>query len=1437
MLTVFSRELDKKKRVDVLLAERISEDLCRDLLLVPPASTTSLHLLLRVARACPSLRCPSVADAVSEIFRRTVSALEVVVAGRDDDDEDDERKERASLLAVASDVARELELVRRLVSEGEDWEAPRLASIFDSCLTILTADSEDRSWTRPCRALLRNASRHVDSGRLKERFGDLLDGNGSLESKVDAVCQLADRVFGATLLDDRYFRVLQGGLVCKTSLTRKQSMYLLKRTVEAVSNGTCRSSSRLLDADSSGNRQWDDFFLVMETVDEKQVHIIRQIVAKLQGLSDCRAKGKEGGLHLSWYLLLFKLLFGHQNGAVVKWSLQYFLKTFRGSFTVGDDLASFVGTSLFEALNTTKLYERHLTPKVKEGLVGFLAECLMQCSSQAERDDFLNRLLDSFIATSWGPIPLFHVSHAVRLCICSAGDKFMKGETARRLSDFVAYALRCQEPLLRCGTMCNLLSILTSGSSPELLGCDFLTASAHLKAFHGPGRILLHGTRSWKDARAWLNSGASIRSPPWRSLWEEASTSGETLRCMALGMAIVLDADCFMSELVVSMQDDVFDSTCRPYVEGIGTKVRFLLELVAAFGGPSRREGRDFLCYGSGQASPTLVVQAELDGRLSADLVEPLWRMFRQGPEEESRSAQDLLAHVAKGDKEVFAQISRDCLEMAVDGQAPVGLRTRSLELLCEALNYCAKADDDVVIKGLHPIVLLRSGFPIPAKAGSHLEVSRNLSLQWRLLRKLLESGGGGGGEGVLDVERRQCMLESATEAVSSVEGSALPSVLETITFLIEAASSIGDSVEPAIPGILKAGLVSVFEQRKNDTFWPAVKAAVNLICLDRVVHSEDEAVQASVSSCLADLLAEAEAVPGIAATVALALSKTTFGEDERVQKRRLPPCLLSHVGALLTFGPLFRRDLQLVMDSNAMVLAEEDEVFDAARCVEGSDHLVASLARATMLNLVSRLRSQGAVSDVVESVSAQEAAVASGKKRYFANSLVHLTKHRALQVLLVLTPAMGPPVAAAVFQRLVTSLIKESMEPSVRYLTEWTLTKILLRHWDGLREAFQEAFLAARKARLSCVPSFLAVRAFVALSWDGGRSQQEEQVSEALGLLAPWCMAQHFATRSCAQTFVRKLHLLASRNHPDLAREYSLLAGMVESCFGQGDQEKNERKIQEDFYLSEFDPVRCFNPRDIFKELPRLCGLVRQEWENADAYTSLEWDELSRDEGVLGSIPGGMEVKELEMEVTEASEAAIIQKKITPWKSMLEQSDSNNNDDDDDDRTPAAFPHLRVVASLIDKLPNLGGLCRTCEVFGAGELALPSGRAAAQQELRSVSVTAHGVLARSGRLTEVPPAELADYLSRRRAEGYSVVAAEQATGSRCLGGFRFPQKTVLLLGNEREGLPPELLAAVDYCVEVPQRGVVRSLNVHVTGAIIIWEYVRQWSLGQNGEK
>ena len=67
-----------------------------------------------------------------------------------------------------------------------------------------------------------------------------------------------------------------------------------------------------------------------------------------------------------------------------------------------------------------------------------------------------------------------------------------------------------------------------------------------------------------------------------------------------------------------------------------------------------------------------------------------------------------------------------------------------------------------------------------------------------------------------------------------------------------------------------------------------------------------------------------------------------------------------------------------------------------------------------------------------------------------------------------------------------------------------------------------------------------------------------------------------------------------------------------------------------------------------------------------------------------------------------------------------------------------------------------------------------------------------------------------------------------QTSESRKLNEYKFPRKSVIVLGNEKEGILVDNIQLLDICVEIPQTGLIRSLNIHVTGAIIIWEYVRQ---------
>lgn len=94
--------------------------------------------------------------------------------------------------------------------------------------------------------------------------------------------------------------------------------------------------------------------------------------------------------------------------------------------------------------------------------------------------------------------------------------------------------------------------------------------------------------------------------------------------------------------------------------------------------------------------------------------------------------------------------------------------------------------------------------------------------------------------------------------------------------------------------------------------------------------------------------------------------------------------------------------------------------------------------------------------------------------------------------------------------------------------------------------------------------------------------------------------------------------------------------------------------------------------------------------------------------------------------------------------------------------------------------------------------------------------------------MRQVTESELPAYLQERRDEGYTLFGVEQTTGSVMLQDVVFPPRSLIVLGKEQQGLSAELIALMDACIEIPQLGVIRSLNVHVTASIAVWEYSKQ---------
>ena len=90
----------------------------------------------------------------------------------------------------------------------------------------------------------------------------------------------------------------------------------------------------------------------------------------------------------------------------------------------------------------------------------------------------------------------------------------------------------------------------------------------------------------------------------------------------------------------------------------------------------------------------------------------------------------------------------------------------------------------------------------------------------------------------------------------------------------------------------------------------------------------------------------------------------------------------------------------------------------------------------------------------------------------------------------------------------------------------------------------------------------------------------------------------------------------------------------------------------------------------------------------------------------------------------------------------------------------------------------------------------------------------------------------LGPVLKKLRQDGYAIVGIEQTSNSQNIHHFKFQRRTVLVVGNERLGISDDILALLDYTVEIPVWGLPHSYNAASATNMVLYEYCRQFPEG-----
>ncbi|KAM7273825.1 hypothetical protein ACFE04_028489 [Oxalis oulophora] len=481
-------------------------------------------------------------------------------------------------------------------------------------------------------------------------------------------------------------------------------------------------------------------------------------------------------------------------------------------------------------------------------------------------------------------------------------------------------------------------------------------------------------------------------------------------------------------------------------------------------------------------------------------------------------------------------------------------------------------------------------------------------------------------------------------------------------------------------------------------------------------------------------------------------------------------------------------------------------------------------------------------------------------KELYKKYSGIHRRKIRAWQMICVLSRFVDHDIIGQVTQYLHISLFRNNL-PAVRQYLETFAINIYLKFPTLVTEQLVP-ILRDCDMKPQALSSYVFIAANVILH--ASKAIQASHLDEILPAIIPLLTSHHHSLRGFTQLLVYQVFL---KLFPELGIEVSKTLPLEKRCFQdlklylEKNPDCKRLRSSMEGYLEAYNPHISATPAGIFVNrvedvefecvatslLDQVLSFLNDVREDLRSSMAKDNVTLKNENLSVGENPDNLKPS------CNGSEEKLFnfQKKITLTKHEQQGTNSSvslatkgsyqqlaaeiGKEDElldktlqsrrmDVEKMRASRQQFIIVASLLDRIPNLAGLARTCEVFKASELTIADASVLRDKQFQLISVTAEKWVP----IIEVPVNSVKQFLEKKKREGFSILGLEQTANSILLDQCTYPKKTVLVLGREKEGIPVDIIHMLDACIEIPQLGVVRSLNVHVSGAIALWEYTRQ---------
>ncbi|XP_072122080.1 probable methyltransferase TARBP1 isoform X1 [Mobula birostris] len=1392
-------------------------------------------------------------------------------------------------------------------------------------------------------------------------MGDIWDGVRRWEcpSNVSRLLLLLTSLSPAGNLDLRtcieFWKVLQAGLVDTDNTTRKRALYLLKRAVDVFGalerdfalefqneHDLCpfwwlgEKSKQLVQL-------WENYILIMETLEENQVHVIRPILPRLKSLMDATVYDGKGNslFHPSWLLCAYKRMFESENKTVMKEGLFHFLDLNIMKYSIRtQELSDFICGPVMDALSESALYSR--SPDQIIGSCPVLAVKLqillvdyMENIPEKFKGDFLTKLIKSVATKHWCAIPVLFISQALEhIPSCQIWGV----EGLRALREVLRCTLTNHQVLLRGAAQCSFLKAAMHLTNVELVT---LSDISNFLASIRTEEALSRGTKLWMEVCEWLHSNDG-------SFRREDSATEENLKRSVLGAYVqnlvewymkvpVSDGekdsylpDWFEAQLVAQMillAADVEEQHCAEGAIYTGDQNALACFLQPLLDTLTKLNAHAYLPILKADKSLQLLLKllkmsvpkhntTTSEDRVLNDLQRCVMSTVEQVLEYMQRRLTSELQTVLDLDRySLYLAVLSEVAKMLLVDNARRGSWMRSFisSLTQASIRHLQAVNNDKVLKLERQIQMVvaqaslawvsRMTAQYPELYLDSLDVVKTLGklifispFNHKLEKPfcsnknngLLEDGSSAQGWGKISaqyvhdqwvciyftlnkslplpesaakksgevsshsVENATLTLHACTEALNIVPADQVLPVLQCMKILVP---KLSRSEESLCVKSLDLAWKAVVDLNNNQLcFWPTLSAFVRIAFDHQLLAVAEECpIRLKVKEIISKLLKISETKTGVFNVLITHCCQIWLPSGSATSDSHQDSFMSAenHVDLFVEaclFGPIFRKDQRLIQDVHTYIELLGDDC--AANKATESENRDDQSVRILAINFLCRLNGSDSLhkkfmENVVIKLLEKDEELRDTKSRYYVNSMKHRLKNRIWQTLLVLLPQMDQVFLNAIVQTVFTSALSDN-QASVKYLIEWFII-LLLQKCPELIDSFWRCFSYNPENSKTSICTFLATLVHIDTMLKN-ISQKGQYLKKALSVILPWCLNHNFSVRLYALLALQKVWEACLLFEVE-GEELKFLEPIIESYLEQigqkqttGNAARNWQRIQDHFFFRKFQPVEDYSLETIFYTFPSLSDVIEDEWipawkfsrimDHCSSSSSVNVFNLRNELRNMKSTDWVQQDKGCCLsDLDQVAEWTDVQKKIMPWKTSIPDQDVELLHQE-----RAAIPgrssgnSLIVVASLIDKTTNLGGLCRTSEIFGASALVVSNLHCVNDKQFQALSVSAEQWLT----IIEVRPDQLIDYLQQKKTEGHTIIGVEQTANSQDLAHYSFPDKTVFLLGNEREGIPANLIQHLDMCVEIPQYGIIRSLNVHVSGALLMWEYKRQQMMKQH---